>query len=456
MPISQPTLQRGADTVAGARPESLRQAHSHHPDVRGAFERGYRVRGRYVLEESIGRGAMGEVWRAKDLLGVEAQDRNPYVALKVLNSDFAGQPEAFVALHREATRAQQLAHPNIATVYQFDRDDTSGHAFIVMELLEGAPLDRLIDESRGALPHERLLRIVVGMAEGLDYAHRRGIVHADFKPGNVFVTRNDTAKILDFGIARAVQISGVGPPVDEDGFQGYTETYASPAVLRDEPPTRADDVFALGIVAYEIVTGEHPFGRRPALAVLGEKVGRFPLRGLTRRESNAIGKALLFDAGQRFPDAGAFVNALRGTPRLQNALLVAVAMLAVAVGGLSYFNWTSSLPSEPITALPLEIQQKFREQIRLGNESLAYHERTQDLHGSDDAADYFANAYRLHERDPLAVAGLEVAANDEIAFYRSLADRQVARRSLENLRAKSEYYQSYAPLGRAIRALGGE
>src|SRR5690606_38404088 len=98
--------------------------------------------GRYVLEDPIGQGAMGQVWRARDQLAEEARARNPYVAVKVLNSDFEGHAEAFVAMHREASRAHALAHPNIVTVYIFDRDERSGRAFIAMELLEGQPLDR--------------------------------------------------------------------------------------------------------------------------------------------------------------------------------------------------------------------------------------------------------------------------------------------------------------------------
>ena len=199
-----------------------------------SFGPGYKLRGRYLLEEMIGQGAMGQVWRAKDLLGEEARDRNPYVAVKVLNSDFEQRPDAFIALHREAMRAQKLAHPNIVTVHVFDRDEASGRAFIAMELLEGQPLDRVIRKAgtRG-LAREQALPIIRGMAEGLAYAHRKGIVHSDFKPANVFLTSDGTPKILDFGIARAIQVAdaeGIRGAVagGDGGFEGYTLRYAAP------------------------------------------------------------------------------------------------------------------------------------------------------------------------------------------------------------------------------------
>src|SRR6202011_2298857 len=144
--------QPGGDTTAFQHPNAQQGI---------PFGQGYRLRGRYELDEMIGQGAMGQVWRAKDLLAEEALDRNPYVAVKVLNSDFEARPDAFIALHREATRAQKLAHPNIVTVYVFDRDEESGRAFVAMELLEGRPLDRVIRQGgAGGLSREQAMPII--------------------------------------------------------------------------------------------------------------------------------------------------------------------------------------------------------------------------------------------------------------------------------------------------------
>jgi serine/threonine protein kinase len=431
------------------------------------FGQGYRLRGRYELLEMIGQGAMGQVWRAKDLLGEEARDRNPYVAVKVLNSDFAGRPDAFIALHREATRVQKLAHPNIVTVYVFDRDEESGRAFVAMELLEGLPLDQVIRQGGVAgLPRDEAMPIIRGMAEGLSYAHRKGIVHSDFKPANVFLTSDRTPKILDFGIARAVQVASAvaGIPVpdslreqrDDGGFQGYTVNYAAPEALSGAPPSTSEDVFALGIVAYELVSGSHPFKRMSALEAQAANVQRPALRGLKRRECNAIDKALSYDPAKRFTDAAAFLRQLQGIPVIQQALIAAVSVLVVAAGILWYRSYLDSLPNVPFEQLPPQVQRDFLDKVRQGNESLGYLRRTHDITASADAAQYFAEAYRLHEKDPLAVSGLATAADYAIDWYRKLPDQHEARSELERFRAKSDYYERYGPLQKAIRATSGE
>lgn len=463
--VDDTALRRPADGTM-IRPSTV---YSTPPEPRQStpFGHGYRLRGRYELDEMIGQGAMGQVWRAKDLLGEEALDRNPYVAVKVLNSDFAGRPDAFIALHREATRVQKLAHPNIVTVYVFDRDEESGRAFVAMELLEGLPLDKVIRQGGVAgLPRDEALPILRGMAEGLAYAHRKGIVHSDFKPANVFLTSDRTPKILDFGIARAVQVASAvaGIPVpdslreqqDDSGFQGYTVNYAAPEALSGAPPSTSEDVFALGIVAYELVSGSHPFKRMSALEAQAANVQRPALRGLKRRESNAIDKALSYDPAKRFTDAAAFLRQLQGIPVLQQALMAAVGVLVIAAGILWYRSYLDSLPNVPFGQLPPQVQRDFLDKVRQGNESLGYLRRTHDITASADAAQYFADAYRLHEKDPLAVSGLATAADYAIDWYRKLPDQHEARSELERFRAKSDYYERYGPLQKAIRAAGGE
>jgi serine/threonine protein kinase len=125
------------------------------------------LRERYVLDSVIGQGAMGQVWRAKDGFSVEAHDKNPWVAIKVLLSDVERHPQSFAAMHREASRTQKLAHPNIVTVYTLDRDERTRRVFIAMELLDGEPLDAMIrrDRNRPSAPKE-LWPIIKGLAEG--------------------------------------------------------------------------------------------------------------------------------------------------------------------------------------------------------------------------------------------------------------------------------------------------
>src|ERR1035438_5290300 len=175
------------------------------PGAAGAaeLEAGTLLKGRFELKTLVGRGGMGIVWSAVDRRKLEARDPNPEVAVKILNSSASQHPQAFVALQREASKAQTLAHPNIATVFDFDRD--GANVFITMELLHGQPLDQAIRAVRNhGLGRAAALPVIRGIAEGLAYAHRKGIVHSDLKPANIFLLADGTPKILDFGIARAV------------------------------------------------------------------------------------------------------------------------------------------------------------------------------------------------------------------------------------------------------------
>lgn len=446
----RPAASRSGGAADTLVPGATRVRHSVAPPAEISFGRGYRLRERYELDEMIGQGAMGQVWRAKDLLSEEARDRNPYVAMKVLNSDFQNRPDAFIALHREATRAQKLAHPNIVTVYVFDRDERSGRAFIAMELLEGKPLDQLLRQGAVA----EAIPIIRGMAEGLAYAHSKGIVHCDFKPANVFLTASGTPKILDFGIARAVQLADGA--ADDSGFQGYTVNYAAPEALSGSKPSTAEDVFALGLVAYELVSGKHPFNRMSALDARSSNLEIPALRGLKRRECQAIEKALAYDPAERFPDAGQFLRHLQGVPLLPKVLAAAVAVLMVAAGLLWYRNYQDSQPREALSRLPPEVQQRFHEKIRAGNDDLEYLRRTHDVSISQDAASDFGEAYQLHEKDPEAVRGLQTAADYAIEWYAKQPDRQQALEQLRLFQSRSKFYETYKPLQKAIRAAGGE
>jgi serine/threonine protein kinase len=421
------------------------------------FGEGYRLRDRYLLEELIGQGAMGQVWRAKDLLGEEARDRNPYIAIKVLNSDFEGHPDAFVAMHREAARAQKLAHPNIVTVHVFDRDDQLGRAFIAMELLDGRPLDRVIRELRNeGLSRAEALPIIRGMAEGLAYAHRRGIVHADFKPANVFLTSDGTPKILDFGIAQAVQAAdqaGAVAGADESIFQGYTPNYAAPETIAGEAPRPADDVFALGIVSYELLTGRHPFGRKPATEAQAARLVLHPIRGLKRHEWKAIERALTFDRAARWVDSGAFAKALQGIGRLQVTLAAAVAVLSVTAGVLWYRNYLATGPALPLDQLAPDQQVIVRDSLAEGQTALHLLKEQHVIEASADAAQSFATAYEVHKGNRDAVAGMKEAADAFIEWCVRQSDRQQARAQLIEFQKKSEFYRTYAPLNRAIERL---
>jgi serine/threonine protein kinase len=437
------TLVRDSETQV--RAQSAPHERSHLP-----LGEGVTLRRRYQLEQLIGQGAMGQVWRAKDLLSEEARDRTPYVAVKVLNGNFDSHPDGFVAMHREASHAQKLAHPNIVTVFVFDRDDASGRAFIAMELLEGMALDRVIrDAGPGGVPRTEALPIIRGMAEGLAYAHRKGIVHSDFKPANVFLTREGVPKILDFGIARAIRAADR----EDSVFQGYTESYAAPDALAGDEANTSQDVFSLGVVSYELLTGRHPFNRSSALEARNQSLSPAAIRGLKRHEAQTIEKALAFDRDRRFPDAAAFNKALQGVAALPRVLAVAAVILAVMAALFGYRAYRANLPDIPFDALPTQAQEQIREALNQGRASMDYLRRSHDITASADAAQYFADAYALHPRNPDAVAGLRQAADEAVGWYTHAPDRDVALEELRKFQAKSEYYQNYEPLNEAIESL---
>jgi serine/threonine protein kinase len=250
---------------------------------------------RFVLEELLGSGGMGSVFRARDLRKVEAGDPHPYVAIKVLNNDFRSHPEAFVALQREAARSQALAHPNIVAIFDFDKDGDL--PFIIMELLEGQELAALLRAYPTGLPDDAARVVIGSVCAALAHAHGRGLVHADLKPGNVFVGADRRVKLLDFGLARAVateRFVNEAALFDPERLGALTPAYASPERLGGEPPSPADDLFALGVVVYLVLTGRHPFGRLRADEAAGQAIEPERPRGLGRRQWRVLRRCLDF------------------------------------------------------------------------------------------------------------------------------------------------------------------
>ncbi|GLS26048.1 bifunctional serine/threonine-protein kinase/formylglycine-generating enzyme family protein [Marinibactrum halimedae] len=301
------------------------------------------IRNRFEIVDLLGVGGMGAVYQAIDRRKVEARDSNPYVAVKVLNEDFRRHPQAFVTLQREARKSQTLAHPNIVNVHDFDRDGEI--VFMTMEFLDGQPLDTLLRGSNGlGLEHQLALRVTKDIASALSYAHSHGIVHSDFKPGNIFVTASEedkeasniAAKVLDFGIARAVSEG-----VDEDdefdagSLGALTPAYASYEMLEGEDPDPRDDVYALACVAYEMLTGRHPYDKTPANKVTTDKPSR--ITALSNRQWRALEKALALHREDRTASVDEFVSEFFGTRRSPVIVFGLLAVMAV-VAIVSYFQ----------------------------------------------------------------------------------------------------------------------
>lgn len=409
------------------------------------------IKQRFVLESVLGQGGMGIVYRALDRRKQEAQDREPYVAIKILSEEFRRHPNALVALQREARKAQSLAHPNVITVHDFDRDGTT--VYMTMELLDGEPLNRLIAQhAMSGLPAQKALPIVRGAAEALAYAHKKGIVHSDFKPGNVFLTRRGEVKVLDFGIARAVPTQ-LQPNADDTVFDvaelgALTPPYASPEMLQGEPPAPADDVFALGVLAYELLTGRHPFDKVPADRARREGAKPPALSDLPRRQRKTLAKALAFERAQRHPDAGAFLKDLEGPSPVRKAAYAATLVLLAGVAAYGLYSGNQLKPDVPFSELPPQAQQEFNEDIEQGNEALGFGD-----FALNEAFDYFTRAYAVHHNNPRAIDGLEKVAD---RFLKSMEgeDASVRRDVLRKLYCQ-EYLSGYAPVTKACDAALG-
>ncbi len=245
------------------------------------------LRQRYVLEQELGRGGMGTVYRALDRNKEDLPPQNRYVAVKVLREEFARRPDALQALRREAHQAQSLSHPGIVNVFDFDRDGDV--YFITMELLEGELLSDLIQRIRpGKLPRQAAIDILRDLGDAVAYAHSRGVLHMDLKPGNVMVTTQGEVRVLDFGLAHPhvtePWISDHPPP-----FHAATPTYASCEQLDGAAADVRDDVFSFACVAYELLSGEHPFGRSSAREARDQGHRPRRIRGLSR--ANVAGAA---------------------------------------------------------------------------------------------------------------------------------------------------------------------
>jgi tRNA A-37 threonylcarbamoyl transferase component Bud32 len=303
--------------------------------------KGRELAGRYRIEEVIGRGGMGAVYRATD-----ARLGRP-VAVKVITASAGNDPDVRERLrarfkHEAASAARLPKHPNAVTVHDYGTDDELGLDYIVMELLEGEDLASRLQRA-GPPPMAEALRILQQAARGVAVGHRAGLIHRDVKPGNVFLVREpsgEEVRVLDFGIAKAMaEEDTASAGLTHDGRAPLSPAYASPEQLRAEPRlTPASDVFSLGALGFQLLSGTRPFteGDRNRMSA-GMDV---PVPSLRARNPQVpeevelvVRRALSPDPADRFEDAGAMADALSGPlRRLADTPLAEVVPGAAAAG----------------------------------------------------------------------------------------------------------------------------
>jgi serine/threonine-protein kinase len=270
------------------------------------------VAGRYRIERLIGEGGMSRVYEATDLR------LQRLVALKVLREQYAADPELAARFEREAHTAASLSHPNIISV--FDVGQAGELPFIVMELVDGHPLREYVETDA---PFE-LTDVVIVMdqlCDALDAAHAQGVIHRDLKPENVLVTDQGRVKIGDFGIARTLNASSLTSPGEVLG----SAYYISPEQARGEPATARSDVYAAGVIAYEMLVGLRPFTGDTALAVATQHLEADPPTPsrlnprLPRGMDAVLLRALAKHPYLRYPTAMALADAIAGTAQPASA-----------------------------------------------------------------------------------------------------------------------------------------
>lgn len=257
----------------------------------------------YRLEGEIARGGMGIVYRAVDT------QLGRTVAIKVLHADASADADRNRRFIREAQSASALNHPNIVTIYEVGEDQ--GTTFIAMELVDGTPLDQVL--ARGPLPVDTALDFAVQIAGALAAAHGRGIIHRDIKPANVVITRDGRAKVLDFGLAKLIDLPPTEATVTSVGTAAGlimgTAEYMSPEQAEGRPVDARSDIFSFGAVLYEMLAGRRPFGGATAVGVITSILRDQPPPARTVRGDvpaaidPILERALAKDPAARYPDA---------------------------------------------------------------------------------------------------------------------------------------------------------
>ncbi len=398
---------------------------------------GTTLQNRFILEQTIASGGMGVVYKARDLRKEEAQDREPYVAIKVLTENFKQHPDALISLQRESKKAQKLAHPNIVTVYDFDRDGDT--VFMTMEYLEGQSLAKFNKTiTPKGLPVEKVLSIINGIGEGLTYAHKQHIVHSDIKPGNIFITHDGIVKLLDFGIARAFKQAGSTSQdktlfnfsensgvitksndatiFDPSSLGALTPAYASCEMLEGLDPDPRDDIYAVACITYELLTGRHPFNKLSSTQARDQKFKPIQPVNFTREQWRGLLGGLAFNRNSRTPSVMQFIESIAPhsyRPQIIRGVVASAGLALLAIASFSYFN-DSSLESTVAISIKKEIRPAIltpKEQERIN--TLIENAEVNLLVGrlieppESNASDSYKNILKLQPGNKEAQKGLE-------------------------------------------------
>ncbi len=323
------------------------------------------IDGRYILHERIGEGGMGAVYRATHVL------MNKVVAIKMINAELTHLPQIVGRFEREARSASRLSHPNCITVTDFGRTE-DGNLFLVMELLEGESLQDILSRD-GIVSTYRAIDITKQILSGLAHAHEAGIVHRDLKPSNVMIVqskdREDFAKVFDFGIAKIAE-DGTDHKLTQQGMIVGTPAYLSPEQALGEEADNRSDLYAVGVMLFEMLTGDVPYTGKIAMDVVTAHISADipslnPRRAYPTGLRKIIERSMAKKPQERFQTAGEFLAAMEtldlfkmeyGKKKSANRAAIRIGILlmlgAAVIGGAFYFR--HRLENKPVQSITVK------------------------------------------------------------------------------------------------------
>ena len=447
------------DNITRVKPEEsirVKPSKSGHSRQQIELQPGTVIKERFQLQHQLGEGGMGVVFAARDLLQEEVSHEESLIAIKFMSKGVKDHPEAFRLLQQECKKSQDLAHPNIVTVFDFDRDGDL--VYLTMQLLEGQSLGAyLSDHQYETESLQEVEPILTDIVAGLSYAHQQGIVHSDLKPENVFLTEQG-AQVIDFGIARAIK---QGDKTNSDVL-ALTPAYASLEMFQGAVPDAKDDIYALACISYQLLAGRHPFDNKSAEIAYNNKLTPKQIDGLSARQWQALLRGLSFDREERQPTVDEFLQQLL-PQRRQPWKYAAYAASAIAVLFALFFLFKPAElveadlfenpgPESPLSPIEqqqigdyLEVAEVHMMVGRLisppGSNALDEYQKILQLHPYDrqaieglklllsqisDQAQKAVDTGELSKADVLVTIGLEVNGNHErlLAIKKQLPDRR--------------------------------
>jgi serine/threonine protein kinase len=282
-----------------------------------APELGSIIKGRYRLDKHLGYGGIGQVFSATDLEVARSGLKNSHVTLKMIAVDLKHEPQARAAIQSVIANTKTLRHANIVSVYGVEHDND--RLFVIMEPLSGTWLgDQIRLVRKVGIVQSVAWPIIEGIANGLAHAHNNNIVHSDLSPYSIFVTEDGTPKIMGFGMIHALPTSNEAMDLlDTMTLRAYSEAYTADTWATHATPHPSDDLYPLGTIAYEMLTGTHPFNRNSLTSARQKNLKYEPVAGLNRRASKLIAHCLSFERAERPKNAARFVKRMQGSELLR-------------------------------------------------------------------------------------------------------------------------------------------